>query len=196
VTNLSGRGVGMDVVKKAIGSMRGTVMIDSKKGVGTTITIKLPLTLAIIDGLLVEVGGEQFIIPLASVEECVELSREDIEQHHGRDITRVRGQIVPYIRLREEFNVNGSRPDIEQVVITEIDQHRIGFVVDHVIGQHQTVIKNLSKVYRNVETISGATIMADGSVALILDISSHLHLVEKASLEIDSRESSGQTVQD
>jgi two-component system, chemotaxis family, sensor kinase CheA len=179
VTNVSGRGVGMDVVKKTIESMRGSVEIDSSQGTGTTIVIKLPLTLAIIDGLLVEVGGDHFVIPLASVEECIELSRKDIEKHHGRHITRVRGQIVPYIRLRDQFKINGNTPDIEQVVITGIERQRIGFVVDHVIGQHQTVIKNLSIIYRNVETISGATIMADGNVALILDINKHLQLVEK-----------------
>lgn len=160
--------------------MRGSVAIDSKKGEGTTITIKLPLTLAIIDGLLVEVGGEHFVIPLASVEECVELSKDDIERHHGRHVIRVRGQIVPYIRLREQFRINGQVPDIEQIVITDIERNRVGFVVDHVIGQHQTVIKNLSKIYRNVEAISGATIMADGNVALILDVNKHLQLVEKA----------------
>ncbi len=188
ITNVSGRGVGMDVVKKTIGAMRGTVSVDSQKGLGTTITIKLPLTLAIIDGLLVEVGGEHFVIPLSSVEECVELSREDITRHHGRHITQVRGQIVPYIRLREQFKVNGDVPDIEQIVITEIDQHRVGFVVDNVIGQHQTVIKNLSKVYRNVETISGATIMADGNVALILDINRHLDQAEKICQDQNTRD--------
>jgi two-component system chemotaxis sensor kinase CheA len=159
--------------------MRGSVEIDSEKGIGTTITIKLPLTLAIIDGLLVEVGGEHFVIPLASVEECVELTREDVSKRHGRHFIKVRGQIVPYIRLRDQFRINGNIPEIEQIVITEIDQNRVGFVVDHVIGQHQTVIKNLSKIYKNVEAISGATIMADGNVALILDINRHLHLIEK-----------------
>ncbi|MBT7891084.1 MAG: hypothetical protein HN580_18850, partial [Deltaproteobacteria bacterium] len=125
---------------------------------------------------------------LSSVEECVELSREDITRHHGRHITQVRGQIVPYIRLREQFKVNGDVPDIEQIVITEIDQHRVGFVVDNVIGQHQTVIKNLSKVYRNVETISGATIMADGNVALILDINRHLDQAEKICQDQNTRD--------
>lgn len=178
VTNVSGRGVGMDVVKKAIESLRGSVEIDSACGVGTTITIKLPLTLAIIDGLLVEVGGEFYIIPLLAVEECVELTRQNIEETHGRHMARVRDQIVPYIRLREQFNITGNEPEIEQIVITEIENNRIGFVVDNVIGQHQTVIKNLNKIYKNVETISGATIMADGTVALILDINKHLQMVE------------------
>lgn len=179
VTNVSGRGVGMDVVKKAIEDLRGSVDIESKKGVGTTITLKLPLTLAIIDGLLVTVGSEFFVIPLSSVEECIELTESEIRKRHGRHYTNVRDQIVPYIRLRDQFNVSDRKPEIEQVVITEIDGHRIGFVVDKVIGQHQTVIKNLSRIYKNVDTISGATIMADGTVALIIDINRYVGLAEK-----------------
>jgi two-component system, chemotaxis family, sensor kinase CheA len=179
VTNVSGRGVGMDVVKKAIEALRGTVEIESVLGAGTTITLKLPLTLAIIDGLLIRVGEEFFVIPLAAVEECIELTRADIDQSHGRHITNVRGQIVPYIRLRDQFDIGGQSPEIEQVVITEVENQRVGFVVDHVIGQHQTVIKNLSRVYRKAEAISGATIMADGTVALILDINKHLQMVQR-----------------
>jgi len=186
VTNVSGRGVGMDVVRRTIESMRGSVEVDSRKGLGSTITIKLPLTLAIIDGLLVKVGPERFIVPLSAVAECIELTRDDIARHHGRHITQVRGQIVPYIRLREQFGIGGELPAIEQVVIIEIDRMRIGFVVDAVIGQHQTVIKNLSRIYRNVQTISGATIMADGSVVLILDISRYLHLAERDSRELET----------
>lgn len=179
VTNVSGRGVGMDVVKKSIENLRGSVDIESKAGEGTTLTIKLPLTLAIIDGLLVQVGIEYFIVPLAFVEECIELTDEDIKNAHGRHVTNVRGQIVPYIRMRDQFCINGEKPEIEQVVITEIEGHRVGFVVDKVIGQHQTVIKNLSRLYKDVDTISGATIMADGTVALIVDINKHLQMVEK-----------------
>lgn len=183
VTSVSGRGVGMDVVKKAIETLRGSTDIESEKGIGTTITLKLPLTLAIIDGLLVTVGDNFFVIPLAAVEECIELTRQDIAKTHGRHITNVRGQIVPYVRLREQYNIDGESPEIEQVVITEIENHRIGFVVDNVVGQHQTVIKKLSSVYKNVEAISGATIMADGTVALIIDIAKNLSLVEKENLE-------------
>jgi len=182
VTNVSGRGVGMDVVKKAIEALRGSVDIKSIKGEGTSITLKLPLTLAIIDGLLTNVGSEHFVIPLSSVKECIELTREDIEARHGRHITNIRGKIIPYIRLREQYDIVGEPPEIEQIVITEIENQQIGFVVDHVIGQHQTVIKNLSEVYKKVELISGATIMADGTVALILDINKHLQYVEKESL--------------
>ncbi len=170
VTSVSGRGVGMDVVKRTIDSLRGSVEVSSEKGEGTTVTLKLPLTLAIIEGLLVEIGDQHFILPLPLVHECVELTRLDVERSGGKDIANIRGDIVPYIRLRDTFGIRGRRPDIEQIVVTEIDRERIGFVVDHVIGEHQTVIKSLGKIYRNVHGISGATILGDGTVALIMDI--------------------------
>lgn len=182
VTNVSGRGVGMDVVKRGIESLRGTVDVDSQLGKGTTITLKLPLTLAIIDGLLVRIGPENFILPLAAVKECIELTQQDVKAAHGRHVINVRGQIVPYIRLKDQFNINSEKQEIEQVVITEIGDYQVGFVVDSVIDQHQTVIKNLSKVYKNIDGISGATIMADGTVSLIIDINNLLRLVEKEDL--------------
>jgi len=170
ITNVSGRGVGMDVVKRTIDNLRGTVEISSEKGEGTTVTLKLPLTLAIIEGLLVEIDRQFFILPLTIVQECVELSRADVDKSHGRDIANIRGEIVPYIRLRESFAIEGKRPDIEQIVITEVERNRIGLVVDNVIGEHQTVIKSLGKVYRDIEGVSGATILGDGTVALIMDV--------------------------
>lgn len=170
VTNVSGRGVGMDVVKRNIEALRGSIDITSKKGIGTTITLSLPLTLAIIDGLLVKVGAEIFVVPLSLVEECVELTAQDISNAHGRQIANVRGEIVPYINLREKFSINGGKPEIEQIVITRVNDQRVGFVVDHVIGEHQTVIKSLGRVYRDIEGVSGATILGDGTVALILDV--------------------------
>ena len=172
VTNVSGRGVGMDVVKRAIDSLRGTIDIDSKSGKGTTITIRLPLTLAIIDGLQVQVEDEFYVIPLSLVEECVELSQNDVDEESGQRILHLRGEIVPYIHLRDWFAVEGDNPLIEQIVITGVEGSRVGIVVDTVIGEHQTVIKSLSRVYKDVEGISGATIKGDGSIALILDIPS------------------------
>jgi two-component system chemotaxis sensor kinase CheA len=170
VTSVSGRGVGMDVVKRSIDALRGSIDISSQKGAGTTITLKLPLTLAIIDGLLVEVGDGRFVLPLSTVQECVELTREDVGRAHGNHMIHVRGKLVPYIRLRELFSINGNVPDVEQIVITESVGGKLGFVVDKVIGEHQTVIKSLGKMYRGVEGISGATILGDGTVALMLDI--------------------------
>ncbi len=178
VTSLSGRGVGMDVVKRAIESLRGTVDVDSKVGHGMVITVRLPLTLAIIDGLQIRTGKEYYVIPLSLVEECVELVNGQEIEEGGRRILDLRGEIVPYLKLREWFQVPGSRPDIEQVVVTRVNGSRIGIVVDDVIGEHQTVIKTLGKVYHDVEGVSGATIKGDGSIALILDVPGFLRQIK------------------
>lgn len=183
VTGVSGRGVGMDVVKKTIDVLRGSVEITSEKGTGTTITLKLPLTLSIIEGLLVSIGQNFFVLPLSAVEECLELTQEDVARTHGRHIVNVRGEIVPYIRLREKFGINGHMPDIEQIVIADVDRTRIGFVVDSVIGQYQTVIKSLGRVYRDMDGVSGATILGDGSVALIVDLNHLMHAVERTEMD-------------
>nr|WP_320009691.1 chemotaxis protein CheA [uncultured Desulfobulbus sp.] len=180
VTGISGRGVGMDVVKRAIDSLRGTICIDSTVGQGSTITIRIPLTLAIVESLLVSVDEDNYALPLSIVEECVELSQEDIARAHGRHLINVREQIVPYIPLREEFAVSSKAPPLQQVVITSVNGTQVGLVVDQVIGQHQSVIKSLGRVYRDVQGISGATILGDGSVALILDIN---HLAYRAEQE-------------
>jgi two-component system chemotaxis sensor kinase CheA len=170
VTSISGRGVGMDVVHRAIDSLRGAIEISSELGHGTTITIRLPLTLAIIEGLQVQVGEGFFVIPLSLVEECVELHQKDVDPTGRKRIINLRGELVPYINLRRWFEMEGESPEIEQIVITGVEGRRIGIVVDHVIGEHQTVIKSLGRVYRDVEGISGATIKGDGSLALILDV--------------------------
>lgn len=188
VTGVSGRGVGMDVVKRNIEALRGSLDISSKKGVGTTITLRIPLTLAIIEGLLVKLGEGYYVFPLLSVDECVELARKDVQHAHDMDIINVRGEVVPYIKLRKHFNVNGSRPDIEQVVLVNSEGQRVGFVVDHVMGEHQTVIKTLGRAYRDVRGISGATILGDGTVALIVDVP---RLIEDAEIAERTTLSSG-----
>lgn len=170
ITQLSGRGVGMDVVRKEIESLGGTVEIESESGAGTTVRLNIPLTLAIIDGLLVRIGSEHFVIPLSAVEECVELVRDQTVEKGGRRLINNRGELLPYIRLREFFSITDDAPPIEQIVVAHAAGERVGFVVDTVIGDHQTVIKNLGKLYRGIEGISGATILGDGSVALILDV--------------------------
>ena len=169
VTSVSGRGVGMDVVKKAIEALRGTIDIDSTTGKGSVITLKIPLTLAIIETLLVRIDQSFFVLPLSMVEECIELTRTDVQSAHGRHMAKVRGELTPYINLRNEFEITTNQPDIEQIVILSVGGKRIGFVVDDVVGEHQTVIKTLGKLYRDVRGISGATILGDGTVALILD---------------------------
>lgn len=170
VSSVSGRGVGMDVVHTNINALRGTVDVKSTEGKGTTVTLKIPLTLAIIEGLLTRVGDERYVLPLSAVEECVELQAEEAGASRGRQLAHIRGELVPYVHLRHHFKISGKRADIEQIVVTQIDGNRIGFVVDEVIGQHQTVIKNLGHMYQNVKEISGATILGDGTLALILDI--------------------------
>ncbi|MBF0307936.1 MAG: chemotaxis protein CheA [Magnetococcales bacterium] len=178
ITNVSGRGVGMDVARRSIDALRGTIDVQSKLGEGTIITLKLPLTLAIIEGLLVRIAKEYFVLPLAAVEECVELTRNDVARTHGRHVINVRGSIVPYIRIRDRFDIQGDPPDVEQIVISEVEEKRVGFVVDSVIGQHQTVIKSLGKHFKHSEEFSGATILGDGSVALILDLQKMVRFVE------------------
>ena len=169
VTDVSGRGVGMDVVRRSVEGLRGTIDIASKPGAGTTVTLRLPLTLAIIDGLLVRVERAYFVLPLATTLECIELSSEDIEKANGKHVANVRGQIIPYIRLREYFNMKEKRPEREQIMVAETESGRYGFAVDQVLGDHQTVIKNLGRFYRHVDLVSGATILGNGTVALILD---------------------------
>ncbi|HVN96483.1 MAG TPA: chemotaxis protein CheA [Syntrophorhabdaceae bacterium] len=180
VSNISGRGVGMDVVKRTIDGLKGSIDIQSENGVGTTVTIKLPLTLAIVEGLLVTVTDRYFVLPLSVVEECIELTRDDVQKSHGKNLAYIRGELVPYIRLRNEFGINGDLPDIEQIVVTGANGERVGLVVDNVIGQHQTVIKNLGKIYKDAKGVSGATILGDGSVALIVDVPKVLRNAELA----------------
>lgn len=160
----------MDVVKRAIEALRGTIEIESRPHEGTTIRLKLPLTLAIIEGLLVTVGDAHYVLPMSLVEECVELTHEDMIRSNGNLFASVRGEIVPYVCLRSWFGIQGERPPIEQIAIARTDGLRVGFVVDHVVGQHQTVIKTLGNIYRDVEGLSGATILGNGTVALILDL--------------------------
>jgi two-component system chemotaxis sensor kinase CheA len=185
VSNVSGRGVGMDVVRQAIDALRGSIEVRSEEGKGTTFSLKLPLTLAIIDGLLIDIGTEHYVLPLSAVEECIELTRDEVEQSHGRNLVKIRGEIVPYVRLRDVFKINSERPEIEQIVIVNLEGLRVGFVVDHVVGEHQTVIKNLGRMYQDVNGVSGATILGDGRVALILDLpqlASRAEEVEKNAL--------------
>ncbi|MFT4162081.1 chemotaxis protein CheA [Shinella sp.] len=174
VTNLSGRGVGMDVVKKTVEALRGAIDIASKPGDGSEVSLRIPLTLAIIDGLLVRVGEGCYVIPLSAVEECLELSLEDDLRSRGRSFISLRDSLVPFLRLRELFRT-GTQPDPHQkVVVISTGSERVGLVVDQIIGDHQTVIKSMSKLHHDVATFSGATILGDGSVALILDVT---HLV-------------------
>ncbi|AIQ93277.1 MULTISPECIES: chemotaxis protein CheA [Methylobacterium] len=169
ISALSGRGVGMDVVKKTIESLRGTIDIATEPGGGTTVALRLPLTLAIIEGLLIRVGEGRYVIPLAAVEECVELPAGE-RGGRGRDFLNIRGALVPFLRLRSLFGAAGEPELHQKVIIVAAGEARVGLVADQIIGNHQTVIKSLSKLHADVATFSGATILGDGTAALIIDV--------------------------
>ncbi|MBI5235751.1 MAG: chemotaxis protein CheA [Deltaproteobacteria bacterium] len=182
VTKLSGRGVGMDVVRRNIDSLRGTVGVDSVSGKGTTVSIRLPLTLAIIDGFMVHVAGSSYVIPLEMVTECVDLPDSERNADKRRGYINLRGEALPYIRLTSFFDCaetpgySGAR---ESIVIVRHAGRLIGLVVDVLEGEMQAVIKSLGSVYRDVRGISGATIMGDGTVALIVDVPAIVQTVEE-----------------
>jgi two-component system chemotaxis sensor kinase CheA len=169
VSNLSGRGVGMDVVKRNITALRGTVTLDSEIEMGTTVRIRLPLTLAIIDGFLVGVGAAVYVVPLDMVVECIERAAWENAGGDGRYLN-LRGEVLPYLRLREHFEVEGEPARRENVVVVRYGEHKVGLVVDRLLGEFQTVIKPLGKVFHQVSGIGGFTILGSGEVALILDV--------------------------
>ncbi|HYH97912.1 chemotaxis protein CheA [Hyalangium sp.] len=176
VTELSGRGIGMDVVKRNIESLRGSISIDTRAGAGTTIHMRLPLTLSIIEGFSVGVGEETYVLPLESVLECVELP--DAEKSAGRaGVLNLRGHPLPFLRLRDHFAVEGQPPARESVVVVSQGRGQAGLAVDTLLGQGQTVVKPLGKFFQQVSGVSGSAILGTGRVALILDIPS---LFEKA----------------
>jgi len=175
VTDVSGRGVGMDVVKKNITSLGGTVEIDSAEGYGMRVAVRLPLTLAIMDGMSVGVGEEVYILPLSSVVESFQVSNEMIKTVGGSGrVVEVRDEYMPVIELEKVFEV--PRFDWEHnsgiMVVVEAESGRVAVLVDELLGQQQVVVKNLESNYRKVNDVSGATIMGDGRVALILDVAS------------------------
>jgi two-component system chemotaxis sensor kinase CheA len=182
VTDLSGRGVGLDVVRRNIDRLRGTVEISSTSGKGSTITIRLPLTLAIIDGFSVRVGTETFVVPLEHVTECTELP-EDERSSQASGILSLRGTAVPYMRLRRVFSVSGETPKRENVVVVKINEFQAGIAVDELLGGMQAVVKPLGRALRGVSGIAGSTVLGDGRVGLILDVPSLMRGVMKSSLQ-------------
>lgn len=179
VTDLSGRGVGMDVVKRNIQSLRGTVDLDSKEGEGTTVRIRLPLTLAIIDGFLVGVGDATFIVPLDMVLECVDLAGEARQASQGHNYINLRGEVLPFVRLRDQFDMGGDAGRRENVVVVHYGGQKAGLVVDELLGEFQTVIKPLGKVFSRTRGIGGFTLLGSGDVALILDVPSLIQQAAK-----------------
>jgi two-component system, chemotaxis family, sensor kinase CheA len=165
VTNLSGRGVGMDVVKRNITALRGDVALRSVEGEGTTVSIRLPLTLAIINGFQVGVGNSSFVLPLEVIDEVVELGAVN-----GHDLMDLRGEVLPFVRLREVFGSSGPAARRESVVVVRHGPQRAGLVVDALLGELQTVIKPLGRIFRAVDCVTGSSILGNGEVALILDV--------------------------
>jgi two-component system chemotaxis sensor kinase CheA len=176
VTNLSGRGVGMDVVKRNITALRGVVNMKSVEGAGTTVTVRLPLTLAIINGFQVGVGNTTYVLPLDSIDECVEFSSAA-----GHDFTSLRGEVLPFIHLRTLFENNSPPAKRQSIVVVRHGGRRAGIVVDTLLGEFQTVIKPLAKMFTRVDCVSGSSILGTGDVALILDVPAVLeHAIQRA----------------
>ncbi len=177
VSNLSGRGVGMDVVRRNIQALRGSIDLDSVEGRGSTIRIRLPLTLAIIDGFMVGVGDAAYVIPLDMVVECVEL-RAWVSDGGDGQYLNLRGEVLPYRRLRDHFDVEGDSAQRENVVVVRYGEHKAGLVVDKLMGEFQTVIKPLGKLFKGEKSIGGFTILGSGEVALIVDVPGLMAQVE------------------
>jgi two-component system chemotaxis sensor kinase CheA len=176
VSNLSGRGVGMDVVRRNILSLRGTVEVSSVEGQGSTFTIRLPLTLAIIDGFLVGIEKASYVIPLDSVVECIEQKNLTGD----RNFLNLRGEALPFIRLRDIFETEGQAPARESIVVVQFSGRRAGIVVDQLMGEFQTVIKPLGRMFAHLRGIGGSTILGSGEVALILDVGALVQIVTRS----------------
>jgi len=175
VTDVSGRGVGLDVVKKNIAALNGSVEVDSSEGYGMRVAVRLPLTLAIMDGMSVGVGDEVYILPLSSVVESFQVNNDDVNTvAQGSRLVKVRDEYMPVIAMEKIFQIprDSSEKSSNIMVVVESDGSRIALLVDELLGQHQVVVKNLESNYRKVPNVSGATILGDGKVALILDTSS------------------------
>ena len=172
VTNLSGRGVGMDVVRRNIEALRGTIELDSVEGQGSAVRIRMPLTLAIIDGFQMGVGNASYVVPLDMVKECIELSPEERRKSKEHSYINLRGEVLPFIRLRDRFREQGQAGQRENVVVVQYAGQKAGLVVDELMGEFQAVIKPLGCLFTNLKGVSGSTILGSGEVALILDVPS------------------------
>ncbi len=187
VTDISGRGVGMDVVKRNIAELKGSIIVDSKVNIGTTLTIKLPLSLSIIDGLLVEVANVFYIIPLSVVDKCYEVENKEMIGNFNQLLV-LDNQQIPFINIHKEFGYQEiSDAENSQIIVVSDSDRRVGISVDCIIGEYQAVVKPIGKYYRNQDFISGATILGDGSIALVMDTHKIIDLyTEHAKVEIRS----------
>ena len=170
VTELSGRGVGMDVVRRRVEDLHGTVEIDSTEGTGTMVELRLPLSLSVIEGFWIDVAGTDFVLPLDEVIECVELPLDRRGQADGEGIIDLRGEPLPFVHLRDVLGASGKGRALEQIVVVRYRSGRVGLGVDAIRGERQTVIKPLGRLFRSVPGISGSTMRADGGVAFVIDV--------------------------
>lgn len=188
VTNLSGRGVGMDVVKKSIQALRGTIEVLSTPGKGSTFRLRLPLTLAIIDGFVSTVGDAVYVIPLESVVECIEFTAEDQQEAANRQFINLRGEVLPFIRLQEYFQaIPAGHHRRSNIVVVSHAGKKVGLVVDTLLGEHQTVIKPLGKLFSHLQGLAGSTIMGNGQVALVLDVATLIQQVMQSEERLSGR---------
>jgi two-component system, chemotaxis family, sensor kinase CheA len=181
VTGTSGRGVGMDVVRRNIEGVRGQIFLETTEGIGTTVTIRLPLTLAVIPGFRVGAGGESFVIPMSAVEECLEHAPESRE---AAGILYLRGDPVPFVRLRHFFGFGERSDSRELVVVVQHQQRRAGLVVDEIYGEAQTVIKPLGSLLRGMPGVTGTAVMGSGAVAMVLDAGAIFQQLEKNEADV------------
>ena len=181
VTSVSGRGVGMDVVKRDIDSLGGSVALETQKGKGSSFILKIPLTLAIIEGMLVQIGNNKYVIPVSSVEEYNEYEPTEETDFLCSHII-ARDEYLPCINMRKYFELSGTPPQEQQVVVVNDQSSKIGIIVDSILGNHQTVIKPIGKLFKKIQGLSGSTILGDGSVALILDIFKLSDIIRKMDL--------------
>jgi two-component system, chemotaxis family, sensor kinase CheA len=187
VTDISGRGVGMDVVKRNVDSLRGTMQIVSSPGVGTTIQIRLPLTLAIIDGFLTQVGQIHYVLPLDVMVECIETpaacraSRTDVS-----GVFDLRGEVLPYVDIRRAFGHVGEAPARQSMVVVRSNRTKVGLLVDRLLGEHQTVIKPLGAVFKHLQGIAGSTILGSGEVGLILEVPTLLQTIARPTSQLQN----------
>ena len=193
VSDISGRGVGMDVVRRNINELGGQIYIISEEGKGSTISIRLPLTLAIIDGQLVRVGSETYVIPMLSIDESLQINPRKIKRYKGKiDLYKLREEYIPVLRLSKIFGIDSETSRFEDglLVVVEAERKRVGLFVDELLGQQQVVIKSLEKNFRKVDALSGATILGDGTVALIMDVASLIrqHLLSQGKINNSSLE--------
>lgn len=178
ITDISGRGVGMDVVKKNITDLKGEILLSSMQNHGTTFTIKLPLTLSIIDGLLVDIDGVKYIIPLSVVIKCFEIHNKNMTNNFNK-LLQLDGEQIPFINLKELFGYSFNPNAISQLIVVSNSEDNIGLSVDYIVGEYQAVIKPLGKYYKNQDFVSGATILGDGTIALVLDTHKIVQLYTK-----------------